>query len=326
MSKGWVYLAVISVTLASSPAQADRATERYTSVTVFGDSLVDAGNFYIASGGTSPDPALGYFQNRPTNGYVYPDLISLDLFGAPTMPSMAGGGNFAFAGARILDTGDDIPDLQAQLSAFQASDRGVDPNGLYIMNFGGNDVFGAKGVFGPIGAIGSHDTISSYLAAAAVSYVAGIQTLNDLGARNILITDFPLAGDPLTIEANGYLSAALAGLALDADTDLFSYSLSRFNERVLTDPASFSLPPQRVDTHCVAAGAQATGCGGYFSFDGVHPTAAIHMVGYRDMDQQFGLTTSSAVPEPASWIMMIAGFGLIGGLIRQSPRNAARRA
>ena len=309
-------LALGVASFTATPAAADRDTARYTSLTVFGDSLVDAGNLYIANGGTRPDPTLGYFQHRFTNGYDYTDLLSLELFGAPTTPSLLGGGNFAFGGARVVDTGDVIPDLQAQLGAFQLSDRGVDPNGLYIVNFGGNDVFGAKGVFGP-GAIGPYPDTSSYLQAAAEQYVAGIQMLNDLGARNILMTDFPLAGDPFTIEANGYLNAALANLTLDADTDFFFYSLSDFNRRVLTNPAAFGLPPQRLDTTCIAAGAQATGCVGIFYFDGVHPTAAVQAAGYREIDQRFGLTSWQAVPEPATWAMMLAGLGAIGAALRR---------
>lgn len=322
MKKRWVFALGVLSALGAAPALADRNTAHYTSITVFGDSLVDAGNLYIANGGTRPDPTLGYFQHRFTNGYDYPDLLSIDLFGVPTTPSLLGGGNFAFGGARIVDTGDSIPDLQAQLAAFQHSGRGIDPNGLYILNLGGNDVFGAEGVFGPGNTIGSYPDISSYLKAAAEQYVAGVQALNDLGARNILMTDFPLAGDPLTIEANGYLNAALASLSLNTDTDLFFYSLSDFNRRVLNDPASFGLPPLRADTTCIAANAQATGCTGIFSFDGVHPTAAVQAAGYHEMDRLFGLTAALPAPEPASWTMMIAGFGAIGAAMRRRRRSA----
>ena len=317
MIKKWVFALGVLGTVAATPAWADRDTAQFTSITVFGDSLVDAGNLYLSNGGTRPDPNLGYFQNRFTNGFDYPDLLSIDLFGVPTTPSLQGGGNFAYGGARVVDTGDVIPDLQAQLGAFQQSGRGIDPNGIYILNFGGNDVFGAKGFFGAEGAIGTYPTISSYLQAAAELYVSGAQTLNDLGARNILFTDFPLAGDPLTNEANGYLNTALAGLTLDADTDLLFYSLSDFNSRVLTNPASFGLPQQRTDTTCIAAGAQTSGCVGIFSFDGIHPTAAIQAAGYREMNQRFGLTAVQAVPEPSSWALMLVGFGLSGFALRR---------
>lgn len=322
MTRRWALALGILGTLAATPAWADRDTARYTSITVFGDSLVDAGNFYIASGGTRPDPALGYFEHRLTNGYDYPDLLSLDLFSVPTTPSRLGGNNFAYAGARIVDTGDSIPDLQAQLGSFQASGRGIDANGLYIFNFGANDVFGAKGAFGSQGAIGSYPDTSSYFQAAAEQYAAGIQALNDLGARNILMTDFPLAGDPFTIEANGYLNTALASLALDLDTDLLFFSLSDVNQRILANPASFGLPPQRMDTNCIAAGAQLTGCVGIFYFDGVHPTAAVQAAGYRELDQRFGLTAiQPAVPELSIWAMMCIGFGTMGAAMRYRRRS-----
>lgn len=325
MNRRWALALGAIGALTVAPAWADRDTARYTSITVFGDSLVDAGNLYIKNGGARPDPALGYFEHRFTNGYDYPDLLSLDLFGVPTSPSLAGGNNFAFGGARIVDTGDDIPDLQAQLDAFKTSGRVIDPNGIYIVNLGGNDVFGAEGVFGSQGAIGTYPDISSYLQAAAQQYVDGVQTLNDLGARNILITDFPLAGDPLTIEANGYLNAALASLKLDGGTSFFFYSLSDFNQRALTDPASLGLPPLRSDTTCLDAGAQAGGCAGIFSFDGVHPTAAVQAAGYRDMDERFGLTATQSVPEPASWMLMIGGFGAVGSALRYRRRSAKVR-
>lgn len=316
MTNRLVFALGILGALATAPAWADRDTKHYTSITVFGDSLVDAGNLYIADGGTRPNPALGYFEHRFTNGYDYPDLLSLDLFGVPTTPSLLGGNNFAIGGARIIDTGDPIPDLQAQIGAFQLSGRGVDRNGLYILNLGGNDIFGAEGVFGPDNLIGSYPDTSSYLKAAAQHYVAGVQALNDLGVRNILMTDFPDASDPLTFEANGYLNAALSNLDLNADTSFFFYSLSDFNIRALTDPASLGLPHERADTTCLAEGAQATGCTGIFSFDGVHPTAAVQLAGYHDMDKRFGLTAAQAVPEPGSWTMMIAGFGMIGAALR----------
>jgi phospholipase/lecithinase/hemolysin len=327
MRSKWAVALGILGALVATPALASRNTAQYTSLTVFGDSLVDAGNFDIYKTTTTPDPvpayflpdsALGYFPGRFTNGYDYPDLLSMDLFGVPTTPSLAGGANFAFAGARIIDTqNDNIPDLGAQLNAFETSGRAVDPNGLYILNFGANDVFAAEGVL-PVSGIGSYPNTSSYLQAAADQYVAGVQALNDLGVRNILMTDFPLAGDPLTIEANNDLSAALATLSLDPGTDLMVYSLSDFNLRVLTDPAAFGLPPQRLDTTCIAAGEQASGCAGIFSFDGIHPTAAIQAAGFNDMNQEFGLT--SAIPEPTTWALMCVGFGAIGAAMRSRRR------
>lgn len=142
-----------------------------------------------------------------------------------------------------------------------------------------------------------------------------------MGARNILMTDFPLAGEPLTVEANAYLNTELKTLEFDSDTDFMFYSLTDFNQKVLTDPTSFDLPPLRTDISCIEAGAQATGCVGFYSFDGVHPTAAIQAAGYRDMNQRFQLTSIQAIPEPANWAMMCIGFAALGATLRWRRRK-----
>ena len=41
-----------------------------------------------------------------------------------------------------------------------------------------------------------------------------------------------------------------------------------------------------------------------------------YLQGY-DLDELFFRATPAAVPEPASWATMIAGFGLIGGTLRR---------
>lgn len=90
----------------------------------------------------TPAAAQGYFQGRFTNGYDYTDLLSIDLFGTPTVASSLGGNNFAFGGARATTTSG-VPDLQEQLALFSLSGKAVDPSGLYVLNFGGNDIFAA---------------------------------------------------------------------------------------------------------------------------------------------------------------------------------------
>ena len=303
--------------IAASPASADRDTARFTSLTVFGDSLVDAGNISILTGGATPNAALGYFMGRFTNGYDYTDLLSRDLFGTATRPSLAGGSNFAFGGARIVNNSDGIPDITAQYGAYRVSGQTVDANGLYVLNMGGNDIFAITN-----GTVPSRfPTTDSYVQAAATEYAATVQALNDAGVRNILITDFPLPASPGNAEANTYLTAALDGLMLDSDTSLFRYSYADFFARVTTNPGAFGLPTLDQTTTCIQANAQASGCVGYFSFDGTHPTAAVQAAAYRDMNAQFGLNAFQAVPEPATWAMMILGIAAVGGAARYRRRT-----
>lgn len=74
------------------------------------------------------------------------------------------------------------------------------------------------------------------------------------------------------------------------------------------------------DRSCIQLQAQATGCVGIFSLDGTRPTAAVQRPLFVDMTRQFGL---SSVPEPASWALMIAGFGLAGGALRRRMTKVA---
>lgn len=298
---------------AASPAQAERDTARYTSLTVFGDSLVDAGNIFALTGGVYPGAAAGYFQGRFTNGYDYTDLLSIALFGSPTVASLRPGGrNYAYGGAQASPRSG-VPDLDEQLFEYNLDRAGglaVDPNGLYVLNFGGNDIFQAPD--DPVAA-------EAWLRDSAQNYAEGIAYLDSIGARNILFTGYPVLGDPNSAIAEGYLTEALAGLTLGHDTSLFRFSYLDFFTRVAAAPGTLGLPPQRLDITCQQAGAEAIegGCVGFFSFDGVHPTAPIHQALFRDLDRQFGLTALQAVPEPGSWAMMIGGFALVGGTLRR---------
>lgn len=317
-------LAAAGAVLSAASAAAQTGNpDRYTALYVFGDSLVDAGNVQVATNGASPPPGLGYFDGRYTNGYNYVDYINARLFGGPTVASLKGGNNFGYGGARV-NTNTDLPlDLAAQVSAYKARvGNAADPNALYILNFGANDIF-ALGRFGSgqdPNALKPYASPQEFISAIVSNYVGAVQSLNDLGARNILVTGIPNSTVPLAVQIDGQLQSALAGLTLDQTTNLYSYSYIDFFTRLRTNPGAFGLPALRTDTHCIRERAQATGCAGLLSFDGVHPTAAVQQALFRDIRNQFGIT---AVPEPQSWAMMIAGFAMAGAAVR---RRAVRPA
>ena len=311
---GSLGLAALALGLAT-PAAAKRDTAQYTSLTVFGDSLVDAGN--IRALGLGANPAQGYFMGRFTNGYDYTDLLSISLFGTPTVASLGafqGGTNFAYGGARASVTTPVVPDFAEQLAlytAYLAEGHTVDRNGLFVLNFGGNDIFNAP----------ANDALAdAWLRQSAKDYADGVQFLLNLGVRNILLTGFPVLTNPRSFTAEGYLTAELARVTFGADDTFYRFSYLDFFARVGTDPGSLGLPPLRTDTTCRAEGQAAIdgGCVGIFSFDGTHPTAAVHQALLRDMNRQFNLTGS--VPEPATWAMMLFGFGLIGAGLRRRER------
>jgi phospholipase/lecithinase/hemolysin len=310
MKYGWVFATAASL-LGATAAPAARVTPQFTSLTVFGDSLVDAGNILNERG--FPAPSQGYYKGRYTNGLDYTDLLSVELFGAPTVASLNGGTNYANGGARVVATGDTYRDLGDQLTTYTSALAGgtADANGLFVLNFGANDI--GQGIQGRIGGYSDFDT---YIRAAADQYAAGVQTLNNLGARNILVSGFPDLDDRATaINANGYLNAALDKLSLSNSTTLYRFDYVAFSDSLKADPSAYGLPAFRTG-NCIAAREQASGCVGFATFDGYHPTAAVQAAIFQSIDSQFSLT-ATAVPEPAIWLSMILGFAGVGFALRR---------
>ncbi len=276
-------LVVGAAGLASAPALAGP----YTSLTVFGDSLSDTGNVFLANGGAVP--AAPYFNGRFSDGPVWIDTLAAGL-GLPSgaVPSLAGGGNFAFGGARTGSTGVPVPGVLAQVGGLWAPANPLaDPNGLYGVVGGGNDMRDARG---------SGSTAASRQAAAeaAVTNLSNaVGALASRGARHVLIANLPDLGQ--TPEA-----AALGLVANSSDVT------ARFNALVAMLEALFAgLEVELLDLAGIAADVRndalnnggavygitnvSTPCGGFtgsigiacsvsaFS-DALHPSARLHAV------------------------------------------------
>lgn len=307
-------LAVLAAPVAAQTTPAPRTTA-ISSITVFGDSLVDAGNINVLDPRRA-NAAQGYFDGRFTNGYNYTDYLSIDLFGAPTIASLEGGTSFAFGSARATTT-TAVPDLTEQLGLYRAylsAGATVDPTGLFVLNFGGNDIFAALGTGAPSG----YASDDAFLLNAAQNLAGAVQSLNDLGARNILVTGFPNAtGDarPFSNTAEVLLLSELGKLNLAGETNLLTFSYLDFFDRLASDPTQFGLPANLNLTATCQSARAFPDCTGYFSFDGIHPTTAVQRAVFQDIQRQFGF--SAAVPEPSTWMMLILGFAFVGGAMRQ---------
>ena len=205
----------------------------FTGVFVFGDSLVDSGNalklanFYGGLPFTdlpegAPYPWLGYFQGRFTNGYTFADLISNKtiglvskpifpydfkdpVFGIPIDPFAGDPSghnlNFAYGGAQIRQGAEVVPDFDDQTDAFRdAVDNHADPNALYLVTMGGNDVRSlAPAESDPVSAAQAYATLQ----AAAQSMLTELSEIHDAGARNILLTGVPDVGLIPRYDLNG---------------------------------------------------------------------------------------------------------------------------
>lgn len=288
-------------------------------VYVFGDSFVDSGNANLATGGLAANAAQGYFMGRFGDGYNFADIISKRLTGTYATPFLAGGTNFAVGGARAAGDASAapfpgvIPGLTSQLG-FYGSVFGsyVDPDGLYIINFGNNDVNAIQG--GDTYGLTAED-YGDLFTSNIVNTVLG---LNAGGATRIIVL-----GVPNPTEAEGLALQAQLDAGLDAISPLLTAQLTRFDyfgffNRVLATPQAYGLTAD-VDftTPCIAARPVIAGsidCTGYFSFDGIHVTAPVQRAIAREVLIQAGLPT---VPEPGTWLQMIAGFGLVGVVARR---------
>ncbi|MBV8972336.1 MAG: PEPxxWA-CTERM sorting domain-containing protein [Sphingomonadaceae bacterium] len=307
---------LIAATLAVAAAPA-LAAPQPDQIVVFGDSLVDAGNVYLATGGATPSAAQGYFAGRFTNGPDYTDLLNPRLFGHLSTAALAGGNNYAFGGASIVTSNYAVPNLTTQLGLYAAGSalfgltpKTVDPKALYVINLGGNDVFAEDSGTIPAASIPAYD------ATAAATLAGAVQTLANLGATRVLVTGVPVA-DANGLALDAAVQSALNGLTLP-NTALYRFSYLNFFAALAADPAKFGVAPF---THLPSDGCfshlappATADCSGYFSVDGTHPIAPIQAAIFREVAHDTGIGT---VPEPAAWALMVAGFGLIGTAVRR---------
>lgn len=310
-------LAIGAAALCSQPAAA------YSNLFVFGDSLSDTGNVWAATGFTTPPPP--YFNGRFSNGPVWIETLAAGL-GVPaaSTASLLGGNNYAFGGARVNST-NPVPGVLQQMVGFWAPSHPVaDPNALYVMVAGGNDMRDARSAFqtnSPTDQAGRQAAAE----AAVANLINGLGFLASRGTKDVLVSTMPdLGATP---------EAAFLGLQF-ASTD----ATLRFNAlmpMLLAAGTSFGLNMHLLDMFDLMADIRAdaltnggatygitnifTPCDGFqgsigiscdvslFS-DALHPSARAHsLLGTAAVQ----VVTGQAAPEPAAlWLVLLAITGL----------------
>lgn len=318
---------------------------------VFGDSLVDAGNAYLGTGGLTAQPGYGYFDGRYSNGPVWTDLVNARLTEHATnsttnytVPFLLGGDNYAVGGAQAAGDrallGFTVPGLASQLAIYATSGKPIDPNALYVLNFGNNDVTAllageaAAAAAAPTPAAAAAAVAAfkaQYTAAFVGNYVGAIEALNGAGATKFLIGGVPNPQIAAGVELESALQTGFTTLHLAPGTEFTQIDYFSFFSALVANPAAFGLPAD-LDTNladaCVNIALPPTNphpdCSHFLSFDGIHPTAPVHAAIARYVDGLIGIPLATgSVPEPTSWALMITGFGLIGtALRRRTPRCA----
>jgi phospholipase/lecithinase/hemolysin len=329
--------------LLSAPASA--AT--YSGLVVLGDSLSDQGNMLAATaalgpglGGSTPQPdPAAYYQGRFSNGPVYTDVLAKDL-GVSLTPSLDGGTNFAFGGARTDYNTVEVPpygtqifpreaypwSLNGERQAFTAyaAANGANPNALYVVFSGSNDVFDivARGM-----------PVASTIANAVAGIINVVDAFKAAGAKTVLVPNLPDLGvvpkvtslepvDPgisayvtlLTMEFNTALAAAL-----DAQTGVNIIQFDTFDllKDVVADPTAYGFTNSTDACYSgfVLPDPTATTCANsnqYVFWDNEHPTTAFATLLGNDF---FAAVTD--VPEPASVGLLGGGLVVLAGLRRR---------
>ena len=245
-------------------------------INIFGDSLVDNGNAFRATGGIIP-PSPPYFNGRFSNGPVWVEGFSTEL----KLPA-GSNNNFAFGGA-TSGTGNTLnvalPGLTTQLDRFLLLSPTVNPNQLFAIWAGANDYLGG-GVTNPAIVVGNLSTAT--------------QRLIGAGAQQIIVPNLPDLGKVPTGAANPALSAGLSQLSAAHNSGLRAslQTLARNNPNVsivptdiaalfnavITNPARFGLtnvtqPCLNLNTGAICANPDT-----YLFWDPLHPTAAVHQL------------------------------------------------
>jgi outer membrane lipase/esterase len=170
----------------------------FSGLYIFGDSLSDTGNVSIATGGAAPGsgdrPGIvqPYAPGRYSNGPLWVETFASGL-GLTVAPALAGGNNFAFAGARTGFSGRDEPaGVLTQVTGLWGRGEPInptraDPNALYVVVAGGNDMRDAR-------SLATADAREEAAQAAATNLEQTIAYLAASGARNVLISTLPDLG------------------------------------------------------------------------------------------------------------------------------------
>ena len=295
------------------------AASAVSGLTFFGDSLSDTGNVFAATGFTDPPPP--YFNGRFSNGPVWVETLAAQLgFPAQSTASFLGGNNYAFGGARMNDV-NPVPGVLQQMGGLWApSNPTADPNALYVVVGGGNDMRDARSAFQTNSAA---DQAGREAAAqqAAGNLINGLGFLASRGAKEILISNLPdlgatpeaallgltFASSDVTQRFNGLMGSVLsAGASFGLDMhflDMAGLSAAIRNDALNHGGAQFGIT--NISTPCGSfQGSIGISCDVSLFSDALHPSAKAH--------QLLGLAAVQAVPEPETYALMIGGLLLLG--------------
>ena len=302
----------------------------YTDIFVFGDSLSDNGNLYLVVGHTTPTPISGndFIPSLPydrgpdllpalSNGETWVEQLA-DKLGLSLTPSLLGGNDYAFAGARMApNSSSPIPSVQEQVDTYLTSidvSTGQDApaDALYSVWGGGND---ARDAAEAVLTSGDPNAAFPFITAYVESLSTSIQALAAEGAKNILVPNIPDIGKtPAILAAGPQASAAvstmtagfnasaqtmLANLQNSLDINLMDFDTFSLINKTVTYPAINGF--EDISNACAVNPNCMANADTSFFWDGIHPTTAGHAAIAQAVPLQ-------PLPEPASMLLILPGL------------------
>ena len=288
----------VALALASSAAFAQSAhAGLFDNMVTFGDSLSDDGNLSLAL----QLPQIVRFTTNP--GQTGVEDIA-DYLGTPMTPALAGGTDFAFGGAGLVNnspgTPSVVPTLPTQLGMYlQATGGNADPNALYAVWGGANDIF-YNAYVASLGGL-TPAQVQANLQTAAATELGMIDQLGKAGAHYVMVFNLPNIGLTPDATAQGATAAAqLTGLTLTfnntlnaglakAGVNIIPVNTYAMLNEIIADPGRYGFT-NVTDPACTGSsfgclpagtpGATSTYQPGtdktYLFADGVHPTTTAH--------------------------------------------------
>jgi len=308
-----LFAAAAALALSASLARADSVSQ----LVDFGDSLSDTGNIYDLTTSLWPLTSIvpgspGYYNGHFSNGPIWIEQFAT-LMGLPApTPSRLGGADYAY-GSATSGSGNSqlvIPNIQTQINDW-TTNHVSNSTQLFTLLGGATDL---------LTTLDNGDAPANQLnisTQAAHNIAAGVQSLYNDGARNILVANLPDLGlvpryhgtsnqtqattDSTTF--NTTLAADLATLsAASPGLTLHLLHLQTFFYAAIANPAAYGLTnvtdrAYTGDNSYAGNGTAVPDPSGYLFWDSVHPTTTGHAL--------LAQAAFAAIPEPAATMLLI---------------------